>query len=130
MGGPDSLPHGYTNATSLVGGRIVKHYLGSDAVERMRNEADAIQRTAGRVPAPSVLDVDEASCTLTLTRLPGRQGQELIDAGFGDGVLEAAGRTLRALRTDPEAATRTHGDYGPQNLLLDGATLDVTGVLG
>jgi aminoglycoside phosphotransferase (APT) family kinase protein len=123
------LPHGYTNTTPLVGGRIVKRYLGSDAAERMRNEADAILRTAGRVPAPAVVDADETACTLTLTRLPGRHGQELIDEGFGDEVLEAAGRTLRALHPDPEAATWTHGDYGPQNLLYDEATFEVTGVL-
>jgi Ser/Thr protein kinase RdoA (MazF antagonist) len=96
----------------------------------MWNEVDAIRRTAGRVPAPSILDVDEAGCTVTLARLPGRHGQELILEGFGDRVLEVAGRTLRVLHADSdEASTWTHGDYGPQNLLYDEATLDVTGVL-
>lgn len=125
-----SLPHGYTNATMLEDGRVVKRYLGNDAAERMWNEVDAIRRTAGRVPAPSILDVDEAGCTVTLAHLPGRHGQELILEGFGDRVLEAAGRTLRALHADSdEAPTWTHGDYGPQNLLYDEVTLDVTGVL-
>jgi aminoglycoside phosphotransferase (APT) family kinase protein len=95
----------------------------------MRTEVDAIRRTAGRVPAPCVIDIDEAGSTVTLERLPGRHGQELIDEEAGDGVLEAAGRTLRALHADPEAPTWTHGDYGPQNLLYHVATLEVTGVL-
>jgi tRNA A-37 threonylcarbamoyl transferase component Bud32 len=84
-----------------VDGRVAKRYRGSDASERLRNEVDAIRRTAGRVPAPTVLDVDEASCTITLARLPGRNGQVLIDKGFENGVLEAAGRTLRALHARP-----------------------------
>jgi aminoglycoside phosphotransferase (APT) family kinase protein len=95
----------------------------------MSNEVRAIRRAAGRVPAPAVLAVDEARRTVTLTRLPGRQGQELIDEGAGDAMLQATGRTLRALHADPEAPTWTHGDYGPQNLLYDEATPDVTGVL-
>ena len=34
---------------------------------------------------------------------------------------EAAGRTLRALCAKPMTPPRTHGDYGPQNLLYDEA---------
>lgn len=131
--GPDgqgpSLPHGYTNLTVFEGGRVVKRYLGSEAADRMRNEVEAIRRTGGRVPAPVVLNVDEVGLTVTLARVPGRHGQELIDEGRADGVLEAAGRTLRGLHSNPQAQTWIHGDYGPQNLLYDEATLDVTGVL-
>jgi hypothetical protein len=71
-----------------VAGRVVKRYQGGDAPERLRNEVEAIRRAAGRVPAPSVLDVDESICIVTFARLPGRNGQELIDAGSGDAVLE------------------------------------------
>jgi aminoglycoside phosphotransferase (APT) family kinase protein len=53
----------------------------------------------------------------------------LIEADSGAAVLEAAGRTLRALHADPNRPTWVHGDYGPQNLLYDEATLDVSGVL-
>jgi Ser/Thr protein kinase RdoA (MazF antagonist) len=95
----------------------------------MGTEIDAIRRAAGRVPAPTVIGVDEAGCAVTLSRLPGRHGQELIDEGAADAVLEAAGRTLRVLHADSEGKTWLHGDYGPQNLLLDGAPLAVTGVL-
>ena len=70
-----SIRHGYTNATRVDGERIVKRYLGMDAAERMRTEVDTIQRTAGRVPAPEIVHVDEADCAVTFRRLPGRHGQ-------------------------------------------------------
>ena len=92
-------------------------------------EVDAIRRTAGRVPVPTIVQVDEAECVVTFHRLPGRHGQELIDEGHGDRVLEAAGRTLRSLHAGSQPPTWTHGDYGLQNLLYDGATLEVNGVL-
>jgi hypothetical protein len=127
--GRTTVRHGYTNATRIDGGRVVKRYLGKDAVERMRTEVDAIRRTAGRVPVPAVVRVEESECVVTFHRLPGRHGQELIDEGHGDRVLEAAGRTLRSLHAGSQAPTWTHGDYGPQNLLFDRATMEVTGVL-
>jgi Ser/Thr protein kinase RdoA (MazF antagonist) len=95
----------------------------------MRTEVNAIRRAADRVPAPAAVDVDEAGCVVTFARLPGRHGQELIDEGHAGRVLEQAGRTLRSLHADSQPPTWTHGDYGPQNLLYDEATLHVTGVL-
>ena len=106
-----SIRYGYTNATRIDGERVVKRYLGMDAAKRMRAEVDAIQRTAGRVPAPEIMHVDGADCIVTFR------------------VLEAAGRTLRSLHADSQPPTWTHGDYGPQNLLYDSAMLEVTGVL-
>jgi aminoglycoside phosphotransferase (APT) family kinase protein len=107
----------------------VKHYLGADAAERMRTEVDAIRRAADSVPTPAVVHVDETACVVTFARLTGRHGQELIDEGHADRVLEQAGRTLRSLHADSQAPTWTHGDFGPQNLLYGESTLDVTGVL-
>jgi aminoglycoside phosphotransferase len=124
-----SVRHGYTNATRIDGRRVVKRYLGKDAAARMRAEVDAIRRTAGRVPVPPIVQVEEAECVVIFDRLPGRHGQELIDEGDGDRVLEAVGRTLRSLHAGSQPPTWTHGDYGPQNLLFDRATLEVTGVL-
>lgn len=95
------IRHGYTNATRIAGERVVKRYLGTDAAERMRAEVDAIHRTAGRVPAPEVVHIDGADCVVT----------------------------YRSLHADSQPPTWTHGDYGPQNLLYDSATLEVTAVL-
>jgi tRNA A-37 threonylcarbamoyl transferase component Bud32 len=124
-----SVRHGYTNAIRMAGERVVKRYAGMDAAERMRAELDAIRRTAGRVPVPTIVHVDEAGCVVTFQRLPGRHGQDLIDEGHGAEVLEAAGRTLRSLHGGSQPPTWIHGDYGPQNLLFDQATLEATGVL-
>ena len=59
--------------------------------------------------------------------MPGRPGQELLDAGFATEVLRAAGRTLR----QPHDAVpgMVHGDYGSQNLLLDTPAWEVSTVL-
>jgi tRNA A-37 threonylcarbamoyl transferase component Bud32 len=83
-----------------------------DAAERMRAEVDAIRRAAGRVPVPvpEIVHVDGADCVVTFRRLPGRHGQELIDEGHADRVLEAAGRTLRSLHADSQPPAWTHGD--------------------
>jgi aminoglycoside phosphotransferase (APT) family kinase protein len=75
------------------------------------------------------VEVDQAARVVTFARLPGRHGQELIEEGYADRVLEEAGRTLRALHEDSQVPAWIHGDYGPQNLLYDPATFVVTGVL-
>ena len=95
----------------------------------MRTEVEAIRRAADRVPTPAVVQVDETASTVSFARLPGRHGQELIDEGRADRVLEQAGLTLRSLHPDSHPPTWVHGDFGPQNLLFDESTSEVTGVL-
>jgi aminoglycoside phosphotransferase len=93
---------------------------------------------AGRLPVPPVLDRKDAC--LTLGFLPGVHGQELIDSGMAQPVLDACGRMLRrihsaGLSTVPGLTPRSsspvlvHGDYGPQNVLLDPAAGDITAVV-
>lgn len=122
------LAHGYTNESWADGERVVKRYIGADAGSRIRIELDAIAVVADRVPVPRVLDVDPGTATAVFSRIHGRHGQELIDEGRGGRVLAAAGRALRDLHRAP-APGLVHGDYGPQNLLHDPDTLEVTGVL-
>jgi hypothetical protein len=52
--GEMSLPHGYTNATTVQGERVVKRYVGRDAAERMWTEMEAIRwrRLGERPPKP------------------------------------------------------------------------------
>jgi len=59
--------------------------------------------------------------------VPGRHGQELVDEGYAAQVLVAAGQTLR--RLDEGLPRFVHGDFGPQNLLLDPGSLEVVAVL-
>jgi hypothetical protein len=69
----------------------------------------------------------------------GTHGQELVEAGRGRGVLHACGMMLRQIHHAGRAGAipwrigegevLVHGDYGPQNVLLDPATLQITAVL-
>jgi aminoglycoside phosphotransferase (APT) family kinase protein len=84
-------------------------------------------RVAEAIPVPHVVEVDVAEARAVMTFLPGRHGQDLIDEGHAWQVLETTGRTLRRLQE--EVPGLVHGDYGPQNLLLDPESLDVVAVL-
>jgi thiamine kinase-like enzyme len=72
--------------------------------------------------------------------MPGVHGQELIDEGLSRCVLRACGHMLRrihaiapALAHIPAASQHSvvfvHGDYGPNNLLLDRDARAVTAVV-
>jgi len=106
---------------------VVKEYDALDGQERLRVEVEALSRLAQVVPVPAVVSVDLGRRRAVLTAMPGRHGQELIDEGFALQVLAAAGRTLRALHRSVPGFV--HGDYGPQNLLLEVAPWEVSAVL-
>jgi Phosphotransferase enzyme family len=88
---------------------------------------------------PPVLG-SEDGC-LTMRFMSGIHGQELLESGHGVGVLCACGTMLRLIH---QLDAHDHGrpgrprawwagsrarDYGPQNVLLDPATLEITGIL-
>jgi tRNA A-37 threonylcarbamoyl transferase component Bud32 len=117
------LNHGYTNATVGDDAKVIKTYAGPGAAVRSEREYTALTALAGRVPVPSVLG--RTSETLTLAFVSGVHGQDLIAAGFADRVLAACGSVLRRIH----AAGFGHGDFGPNNTLLDPDSLEVTAVL-
>jgi tRNA A-37 threonylcarbamoyl transferase component Bud32 len=121
------LAHGYTNLSWVENGQVVKEYDAVDGQERLRVEVAVLGRLADIVPVPKVLSVDLLRRRAVLTAMPGRHGQELIEEGFPSQVLAAAGRTLRHLQRSMPGLV--HGDYGPQNLLLDVAAWEVSAVL-
>jgi aminoglycoside phosphotransferase (APT) family kinase protein len=121
------LAHGYTNESWLDGEIVVKQYRHADAAERLRTEVAALERVAGVVPVPGVEEVDPEHARARFTYVPGRHGQELINEGHATQVLAAAGQTLRRLHDGVPGFV--HGDYGPQNLLLEPASLVVVAVL-
>ncbi|RRR98163.1 phosphotransferase family protein [Glycomyces terrestris] len=123
------LPHGYTNATVGDGRIVVKRYEGPDAADRLERERRFLNGLAGAVPVPPVLDGDGES--LTIGFVAGVQGQELVEAGHAAAVMRACGAVLRRLHALPAPAgtVLVHGDFGPNNVLVDPATFAVTAVL-
>jgi aminoglycoside phosphotransferase len=134
------LRHSYTNRTLGDGVTVVKRYQGPGARARSRRERAVLTALHGRLPVPAVLNARDQR--LTMAFLPGVHGQELLDAGRGGDVLRACGTMLaRIQRIDPSeiavagpgtagrGRVLVHGDYGPNNVLLDPATADITGVL-
>jgi aminoglycoside phosphotransferase len=125
----DALPGGYTNATRRSAtGRIEKRYRGDDRHERAALERVCLERLTGLLPVPTVIAVDPDEPTLTMADVRGRHGQELVDAGQAALVLRLAGALLRTLQeltpsVIPELPGSgdviVHGDFGPQNLLVD-----------
>ncbi|AGZ42829.1 phosphotransferase [Actinoplanes friuliensis] len=117
------LRHGYTNDTRGDGSVVIKRYTGPDAPRRWATERDALETLAGRLPVPAVLAARTGE--LHLAHLPGVHGQELIDAGQAPAVLHSCGTMLRRLQSEGVV----HGDYGPNNLLFDAHTYEVSAVL-
>lgn len=131
---PERLPHGYTNLTTLEGGRVIKRYAGPDAVLRREAEVTALTALAGRFPVPTVIGQDDSQ--LMLSFVPGVPGQEILEQRPDD-VLFAVGRAGRALHGLDVGATYeivggtvlVHGDFGPQNMVFDATTLQPAAVV-
>jgi aminoglycoside phosphotransferase len=136
----DRLPQGYTNRTRFVPGTAIieKVYAGSDARIRLDREERCLTWVGSIVPVPSVVGRDEERRALRLECIDGIPGQLLLDGHSADRVLTAAGSLLRLLQRDASPLLApalqgvgpvvVHGDYGPQNLLID-ADFAVVGLL-
>ena len=131
------LKHGYTNHTVGDGSVVEKTYAGPDAPSRLAREHDLLTRLDGMLPVPPVRAVGAG--TLTLGFVAGVQGQELLDDGHAEAVLTTCGRVLRRIHDAPSnllgpgplppGTVVVHGDFGPNNVLLDPRTFEATAVL-
>lgn len=123
------MRHGYTNSTFGDGALVVKCYLGPGAEARLETERKMLRRLRRRVPVPALQSVTGTS--LTTRFVPGAHGQDLLDDGLAKEVLTACGRTLAAIHALPAARGRVlvHGDFGPNNLILDPMTHETAAVL-
>ena len=133
-----ALKHGYTNATTTDGRTVVKRYLGPDAEHPPAQRGHGADRAwPGSLPVPPI--VAEADGEITLGLVAGRPGQELLEEQ-PEQVLYAVGRLARGSRrwscrrsppwTPPPTGTvLVHGDFGPQNLLLDPTTVEPTALV-
>jgi aminoglycoside phosphotransferase (APT) family kinase protein len=133
------LRHSYTNDTRGDGRVVIKRYEGPDAVVRCSRERVMLSRLHGLLPVPALLG-DAESGELRMAFVDGVHAQELIEAGMTEAVLRACGRTLRQLhnlnvaeifpgRSGMPGDVVVHGDYGPNNVLVDPDSLVITAVL-
>ncbi len=122
---PESIPveHGYTNSTVGDGALVVKCYQGPEAAFRLGTESRYLRRLRGRLPVPRVHQI--TSTSLTTAYVSGAHGQDLLDDGRAVEVLTECGRLLARIHR----LGIVHGDYGPQNLLLDPDTYETAAIL-
>jgi aminoglycoside phosphotransferase (APT) family kinase protein len=116
---------------------VQKTYEGPDAELRLDREYKLLTWLQGRLPVPRVRAADVG--TLTLGFVLGAHGQELLDAGHAAAVLGACGELLRPIHETPASVLAVgahearkvlvHGDFGPNNVLLDPVTFQVTAVV-
>lgn len=118
------LRHGYTNATSTDGQAVTKRYVGPDAGLRQASETTALTTLADLLPVPPLLEVGDGLIRIGL--VPGVPGQELL-LERPEAVLHSVGRM--AARLQRVCPSMVHGDFGPQNMLFDLDSAEVTGVL-
>ena len=130
------MPHSYTNHTVRSGQVVTKSYLGPDAARRCAREASVLAALAGKLPVLPL--IGQSGTTVSMALMPGVHGQELVAAGLTPAVLRACGTMLRRIQTTDarliaeDAATGAvlvHGDYGPNNVLLDPAAEQVTAIV-
>jgi tRNA A-37 threonylcarbamoyl transferase component Bud32 len=124
------LPHGYTNRTVGDAVHVEKTYQGPDAQRPFECERSALTELRDMLPVPRVYAA--GARVLSLEFLPGTHGQELIEQGHAEDVLRTCGLLLRRLHeatADGGAHVLVHGDFGPNNVLLDPRTFAATGLL-
>ncbi|WP_217213690.1 phosphotransferase family protein [Streptomyces sp. AC550_RSS872] len=129
------LKYGYTNRTLSDGAVVEKTYEGPDAELRLHREHTLLLQLQNRLPVPPVRAATLA--TLTLGFVAGVPGQELLDAGRPGTVLASCGELLRRIHATTPLTTGAqeagkvlvHGDFGPNNVLLDPDTFEVTAVV-
>ncbi len=153
------LAHGYTNHTVGDTTSVVKTYQGPDADLRQARERRCCTQLQGRLPVPEIRASLPGSLTLAflpgthgqelidaghaaqVLRACGRLLRTLHDIDIytdtdtditdledlerGEDPDGRAGRE----RGGPERTVVVHGDFGPNNILLDPQTFAVTGLL-
>lgn len=149
------MRHGYTNRTDARDGIVAKSYDGPDPAMRRARESAMLAYLAGRFPVPPLRGAVDGELHTGL--VGGTHGQDLLAAGHGEAVLRTCGSLLARLqaidpvdvpavidrhdgpvpvdRPDrPDRPVRhdsvlVHGDFGPNNLLLDPRTFEPTALV-
>jgi aminoglycoside phosphotransferase len=128
-----NLRHGYTNLTRrLPDQKVEKRYQGTDALQRAECEYVCLTHLGDRLPVPGVLEQDSSVPKLILREMSGMHAQDMIDSGRAAEVLRLVGTLLTRLQQIAPSSVPgltgvgpvlVHGDFGPQNVLVNGDTL-------
>lgn len=114
------------NRTRIVNGQVVKSFVGATALDRMKAELAGLESAAALVPVPGVLSVQDDPPELVLELRSGvNMAQELQDRPQSGAILLARLGTLLSVLQQPstDGTVLVHGDFGPQNVLVDGSTV-------
>jgi aminoglycoside phosphotransferase len=129
------MDHGYTKETELIDGVVWKRFRGATAEARAQRESAALRWATHHLPVPELLA--ERPAELGLRFVTGRHGQDALDRAPRS-VLRRCGELARRLSSlDPPdflrdratGAVVVHGDFGPQNILLDHGLRKVVALL-
>ncbi len=131
------MKHGYTNNTVGDARTVDKTYQGPDTTVRLTRELETLTALRGYLPVPPVIAARDN--TLTLGFVAGAHGQDLIDQGHAAQVLQACGKLLRRLHDldlgplglgeHTAGQVLVHGDFGPNNVLIDPEGFAATALL-
>ena len=126
-----NMPHGYTNQTQLTPRGILKRYMGPGAMNRWQTERNLLPVISEYLPVPPLLKQKNTGEIVT-KRMYGLHGLDMVENGQSSIVLTALGKLLKLVQEVPaqklhglitgNGPVLVHGDYGPQNLLLNAKT--------
>lgn len=126
-----NMPHGYTNQTQLTPRGILKRYVGPGAMSRWHTEMSLLPIISEYLPVPTMLKQKNTGEIIT-KRIYGLHALDMVDNGQSSEVLKALGKLLKLIQNIPaqklqglipgSGSVLVHGDYGPQNLLLNAKT--------
>lgn len=127
------LPWGFTNTTTAAAGVVAKRYDGPGASARRAAEYAFFTALHGVLPVPRVLSAADDE-ELRTEQLPGAVATDAIEDGHADWIFHGAGALLIVLadnthRLSGDGPVAVHGDYGPQNLLVDTNRRRITGLV-
>lgn len=132
------LRGGYLNSVTYRDGKVQKRYTGTDASARRDREHLSLTWLGNLLKVPRATHGGDPA-TMLLEFADGTNGQVLIRQGRAEPVLRACGEALRSLQAVEPAVLRgvvpgdgptiVHGDFGPQNMLLDESAVTVTAIL-
>ncbi|MEU4620523.1 phosphotransferase [Actinoplanes sp. NPDC023801] len=118
---------GYSHETRTDGAVVRKRFTGPQAAQRFTTEVSALEALAGLLPVPQIVSAGDG--VLQTVHVPGVHGQELMENGHAVEVLRSCATMLRRVQAvDWPGGTLVHGDFGPNNLLLDPDTFEVTAI--